>query len=128
MLQLPCIHISPSHVQPADTLDYKQLPRIKFEYIDTGKVKYIERITLSHRSDDGGARLLQCIPKERRYLMTEVLFDTHESWMFSKNIVESLVNIAGLGGFNQHNIRTCMNSTECKKKVYTLHAEGRKKS
>ena len=103
----------------------KILPKIKEKYIDRGAVSYVERILLMHRSDKEGYGLLFCTPLEERVKYMNVLMQSIDSWLYSKNMLENLLNIAALGkGVNREELRQCMVSRDTASKIFAVSKDA----
>jgi protein-disulfide isomerase len=86
----------------------KIFPALKAAYIDSGKIKFIQRDFPLDEPALRGAILAHCAGKERYHLFLKVLFDKQESWAFQKNYLEVLTNIGKLGGLSSEKIDACM--------------------
>lgn len=83
------------------------LPRIKEEFIDTGKV-YIEfREFPTSPSGLDASKLVRCMPEKRQYKFMDLLFKTQDQWAFTKDTTP-LFQSAKLAGLNQDAIDACL--------------------
>lgn len=76
------------------------LPKLKEEYIDTGKVRYIYRDFPTNQPALFGALLSHCDSKNRAKWLS-VLFESQEKWAYSKDFQKILENMANLSGFSE---------------------------
>ena len=86
-------------------------PKIKKEYIDTGKVRWIFREFPLDIKAAAGAMLSRCIAKNdsaRYFAVTDLLFKTQNDWV-TKNTTESLVRVGRQAGLSQDQVETCLN-------------------
>ncbi len=91
-------------------------PKLKTEYIDTGKVKYIFR---EFPFDDlalAAFMLARCAPKDKYYPMIEVLYEQQEKWTHNDPKAE-LFKIAKLAGFTEESFNACLKNTEVAKGI-----------
>jgi protein-disulfide isomerase len=85
----------------------KIFPKIKEQYIDTGKIKFIAR---PYANDDKallGSQLLKCVPSNRYYVFMKVLLAMQKEWVFSGDAKSNLKTIAGVGGFSSEDFDKC---------------------
>lgn len=95
----------------------KIFPRIKKDYIDTGKILYINRLLPYDRQALEATIIAHCAPVESRGSFVGVIFDRQENWAFKDNFKTLLENIAHLGGLSQEAIEKCRSDEELKKSL-----------
>jgi protein-disulfide isomerase len=95
----------------------ESLPELKKKYIDTGKAKLVYRDYPINAAALDGAKLLQCVDKERRHTFLTVLFTTQSKWAYDANYKDSLANIAALGGIDRSKFDACMADKAIEKSV-----------
>jgi len=91
-------------------------PKLKAEYIDTGKVKFIFR---EFPFDDlalAAFMLARCAPKDKYFPMIEVLYEQQEKWTHNDPKAE-LFKIAKLAGFTEESFNACLKNTELAKGI-----------
>lgn len=104
-----CLHCATFHK--------KLFNKIKQNYIDTGKIKYVRREFISNKKDLALALLSRCpaLEVENSYLkLTEIIFDQQIELINNKNYFESILDIAHLARIPEEVIQNHMNSTELK--------------
>jgi protein-disulfide isomerase len=114
---LTCPHCAAFH---KDTL-----PKLKAEYIDTGKVKLILR---DYPFDQPGARaamLARCVPESRYFAFMDLLFANQDKWARG-NWQENLVQNAKLAGVSGDLAAACMANEPLLKGILTRRIEGEK--
>ncbi len=116
---LTCPHCAAFH---RDTL-----PRIKQEFIDTGKVKLIYRDFPFDGVALGGAMLARCVPTERYFGFMETLFATQSNWAYSKNPLQALMNLAQLAGIPQDKFQACLSDQQVMEGIKAKQQEGQEK-
>jgi len=99
---LTCPHCAAFHAET--------FPRLKSEYIDTGKVRFVFRDFPLDGTALLGAAVAQCAGADtRRYFgFLEVLFETQRVWATAPDPKAALVKIGRLGGLDETTVRACM--------------------
>lgn len=99
-------------------------PKIKKNYIDTGKVQWIKRIYVMDPQGNDGALLLACVDENKRESYLKILLSKRSNWVSSNNYVNVLENIARLGGMSEEKFNACMKDkkTEAAIKQLALNA------
>lgn len=105
---LSCSHCAAFH---DDTF-----PKLKENYIDTGKVIFVFRNFPLDEPALRASMLAHCSgEKVDKFLTT--LFTTQANWAPKKNYIEILSNIAKLGGMTGHEFNTCIQDATLEQKV-----------
>jgi protein-disulfide isomerase len=76
------------------------LPKLKENWIDTGKAKLVLRDFPLDEPALRAEMLARCVPPERFYPLVETLFETQDKWVVAKDwraALEKLVRLAGIG-------------------------------
>lgn len=97
---LTCPHCATFHT---DTL-----PKIKQEWIATGKAKLVYRDFPLDGVAMGGAMLARCLPPERYFAFLEVLFGSQRQWAYAKNPLNALQNLARFAGIPDDQFKQCL--------------------
>jgi protein-disulfide isomerase len=85
-------------------------PKIKAEYIDTGKVRYIFREFPLDIKAAAGSMLSRCIANgdaPKYFAVTDMLFRQQNDWVM-KNTTETLTRIGKQAGLTQQQVETCL--------------------
>jgi protein-disulfide isomerase len=85
-------------------------PKIKAEYIDTGKVRYVFREFPLDIKAAAGSMLSRCIANgdaSKYFAVTDLLFRSQADWVM-KNTTESLTRIGKQAGLSQEQIEACL--------------------
>jgi protein-disulfide isomerase len=85
-------------------------PKIKAEYIDTGKVRYIFREFPLDIKAAAGSMLSRCIANgdpNKYFAVTDLLFKTQSDWVM-KNTTEALTRIGKQAGLSQQQVDDCL--------------------
>ena len=86
-------------------------PKIKSEYIDTGKIRYVFREFPLDIKAAAGSVLSRCIAKDdanKYFAVTDLLFKTQADWVM-KNTTEALTRIGKQAGLSQQQVEACLN-------------------
>lgn len=97
---LTCSHCAEFHKD-----DY---PKLKSQYIDTGKVFFVFRDFPFDPVATAGFMLAHCSGPERYFGFTDVLFDNQEKWAYAKEPMVELRRIALQGGFTDETFKACL--------------------
>lgn len=105
---LSCSHCAEFHE--------KVLPKLKKNYIETGKLNYILRQFPLNESALAGAMLVQCAGEagqaDRYYQFNDVLFGAQSKWAFDVNFKDSLRTFAEVGGMTGDEFEACLTNKE----------------
>jgi len=85
-------------------------PKIKSEYIDTGKIRYIFREFPLDIKAAAGSMLSRCIAKDdapKYFAVTDMLFRQQSDWVL-KNTTETLTRIGKQAGLTQQQVEACL--------------------
>ena len=92
-------------------------PRLKRDYIDTGKIFYVFR-TFPRLADDVAAeKLARCMPKDKYMDFQDSLYRNQAKWDYEFGIPQpdgvhaALVELAGAAGMSEADANRCMAST-----------------
>lgn len=97
---MTCPHCAAFHAET--------FPKLKTEYIDTGKVRLVFRDFPLDGTALLGAAVAQCAGPERYFGFVEVLFETQRVWATAADPKAALVKIGRLGGLDEATVRGCM--------------------
>jgi protein-disulfide isomerase len=106
--------------------DAETLPKLKQEWIDTGKAKLIFRDFPLDALALKGATLARCAPPERFYGFIDVLFRQQEVWARAADPQAALGRIAKLGGMSEDQFQTCMKDDAAQNKILAMRMTGEK--
>ena len=85
-------------------------PKIKAEYIDTGKIRYIFREFPLDIKAAAGSMLARCIAKDdasKYFTVVDLLFKQQNDWVM-KNTTETLTRIGKQAGLSQQAVEDCL--------------------
>jgi protein-disulfide isomerase len=92
-------------------------PKLKEQYIDTGKVKFTNRQLPLNEPALRAGMLVHCVGKERNPQFTKVLFELQDKWAFGSDFLDSLKKIAAVGGFSNEDFDKCMADKSVEEKI-----------
>ena len=85
-------------------------PKIKSEYIDTGKVRYVFREFPLDIKAQAGSMLARCIAKGdagKYFAVVDILFKQQGEWVM-KNTTETLMRVGKQAGLSQQAVEDCL--------------------
>ena len=85
-------------------------PKIKSEYIDTGKVRYVFREFPLDIKAVAGSMLARCIAKDdagKYFAVVDLLFKQQNDWVM-KNTTDTLIRIGKQAGLSQQAVEDCL--------------------
>lgn len=116
---LTCPHCAKLHVET--------MPRLKAEYIDTGKLKLVFRDFPLDRIALNAAMLARCAGPERFFTFLDVFFTQQANWLrgtSGEQIMASLRRLARTGGMTEAAMDACLANTEMQNAVLTQAMTG----
>jgi protein-disulfide isomerase len=87
------------------------LPKIKANYIDTGKVRLVFREVYFNKPALWAAMIARCAPADRYFGIVDVLFSTQQSWAGESDEQALLGKLYGIGrqaGLTDAEMNACM--------------------
>ncbi len=83
-------------------------PKIKENYIDTNKIKFIYRDFPLDKQALFGSVLAKCAPKEKYFDFVKLILSTQKKWVTSDDtFIDKLKNIGKLAGLTESKINNC---------------------
>ena len=107
---LTCSHCRDFHLEI--------FPRLRTEYIDTGKVRFISRDFPLNRPALDAAILAQCAGPDRYFAFIETLFNTFDNWTRAADYLKVLGQIAQLGGISEAEFKDCLGNGSIEAKIF----------
>lgn len=92
------------------TFHEEAFPRLKADYIDTGKVKFIQRDVYFDQVGLWAGVLAHCGGDEKYYAVSDLLLDQQEKWMDAKSGEDLAANLRRIGasaGFSDAQMDAC---------------------
>jgi protein-disulfide isomerase len=100
------------------------LPSLKADYIDTGKLLFINRDFPLNAPALKGAMLVQCAPEGKGAKFQEVLFKLQSKWAFTPDYEDALKKIAAVGGLDNAAFDACMADEALEERVLEIRQEA----
>src|SRR5262249_21753463 len=94
-------------------------PKLKAEYIDTGKIRYIFREFPLDIKAAAGSMLARCIANDhapKYFAVTDLLFRSQNDWAV-KNTTETLTRIGKQAGLSQQEVEACLKDQKLLDKI-----------
>lgn len=92
------------------TFTEEVFPKIKAEYIDTGKIRFVFREFPLDIKAAAGSMLARCIAKDdanKYFAVVDTLFRQQNDWVTNKT-TETLIRIGKQAGFSQQQVEECL--------------------
>jgi protein-disulfide isomerase len=92
-------------------------PRLKKDYIDTGKIFYVYRTFLRNPDDAAAEKLARCMPKDKYMSFTDVLFRNQQKWDYEYGVPSpdgvhvALLDLAAASGMSADAANKCLVAT-----------------
>jgi len=99
------------------------LPKIKTDFIDTGKVKLIQRDFPLNKPAVQAAQFAHCAGPMRYFSIVDVLFKTQDQWL-TENAVEKLATIAATAGMDRATFDACLANKDIEAKIVATRKAG----
>jgi protein-disulfide isomerase len=93
------------------------LPKIKADWIETGKAKLIYRDFPLDGAALRAAMLARCAPADRYFAFIDALFQSQNNWERAPDPLEPLSHIAKLGGLSDQQFKSCMSNESLRNSV-----------
>ena len=103
-----------------------ELPALKSEYVETGKVRYIEREFPLNNSAFAGAVLARCLDPSRFFAFNDLLFSRQDEWAFKEDAITPLRQYAKQAGMTDAEFDKCIDDEALQKKVIAVRDRGEK--
>ncbi len=101
-------------------------PKLKAEWIDTGKAKLVYRDYPLDRNALKAAMLARCAPPERYPAFFETLFQQQSTWGPTNDPTPALRRIATLGGISGEQFDKCMGDDALSKSIAAAEFDAQK--
>jgi protein-disulfide isomerase len=104
--------------------DENMLPKLKAEWIDTGKARVIFRDFPLDPAAVRAAILARCAPPDQFYAFIDVLFRGQTNWAVGGKVEASLAKIAKVAGMSDEQFAACMKDEAVQKRVLDSRLEA----
>ena len=117
---MTCIHCANFHK--------KVYPKIKENYIDTNKIKFIFRNFPLDKQALFASVLAKCAPKEKYFDFVKLILETQKKWISNdETFINKLKNIGKLAGLNETKINECFKNEQLVDNILKISSDGEKK-
>ncbi len=99
-------------------------PELKEKYIDSGKLRLLARNYPINEPALRGSMLTMCVPDDKYYPFLKVLFSMQKKWAMSVDFMDSLKQIAKVGGVSEVEFDACMENEGVEKKVLEIKRDA----
>lgn len=101
-------------------------PKLKEDYIDTGKVHFIFREFPTPPVDRAyaGFMLARCMPEDRYFGFIDVLFKQQAAWVGAQDSASELLKIGRMGGMDAEQFNACMQNQEEIERIEQVIEDG----
>ncbi|MGQ9367196.1 DsbA family protein [Azospirillum sp. A39] len=113
---LTCPHCAAFHTET--------LPKIKEQYIDTGKAKLVFRDFPFDQWALRASMMARCAPPERYFPILDVLFKTQAQWSRAADPAKALMQIGKLAGLSEETITACWNDQQLADAILNMRMKG----
>ncbi len=94
------------------TFHRETFPKVKKNYIDTGKVRLIFRDFPLGAAAMAASKIARCGGNKRFFGYIDAFFRSQKQWLYSGNPLEGLERIARLGGMAPKDVSACLDSQQ----------------
>jgi protein-disulfide isomerase len=102
------------------------LPKLKEQYINTGKVKLVMHSYPLNKPALEASMLVQCMPDKRRYNFMSLLFENQKKWAGQEDYKQALKQNARLAGMSNDRADKCFNNQELRKAIVSSMQQASK--
>ncbi|MFH1158760.1 MAG: thioredoxin domain-containing protein [Pseudomonadota bacterium] len=102
----------------------KILPELKKSLFDTGKARLILRDFPLDNIALRASMMTRCVPADKYFSMTEVLFSNQARWMENKDPLTSLAQLGSLAGLDEAAFKNCTQSVALETAIVTGYQEA----
>ena len=101
-----------------------EFPRLKQDYIDTGKIKFVYRDFPLDGLATGAALLARCAPSDRGKTMIDLMFKNQNEWMRSEKPLDPLRGYAQLAGMSSEDVDACLKNQVILKEIQDVQEKA----
>jgi protein-disulfide isomerase len=107
-------------------LNNEVMPRIKKEYVETGKVRYVYRDFPLDQLALAASVLARCAGPDRYFGFVDALFSTQGNWATAQDPSRALEQVGKLGGVTPEQYEACRKDDSIQTKVLEQRLSGEK--
>lgn len=113
---LTCTHCATFH--------RNTMPRLKREWLDTGRAKLIYRDFALDKNAATAAVIARCAPEDEFFRLLSVFFSRQQSWSLMEDPIPVLAQIAGSRGLSREAIDACLDDDDLVDGVLQMRLVG----
>lgn len=113
---LTCPHCANFH---ANTL-----PRIKKDWIETGKAKLVYRDYPLDKYAASASMIARCAPKDKYFIFLNAFYVQQKNWSSAQDPIKVLTQLAGLGGMSKVDVDACLANEALQDGILQMRLEG----
>ena len=102
------------------------LPKLKSEYIDTGKVRYVVKEFPLNTPALAGAVVARCLNSSRYIPFIDLLFSKQDDWAFKNDALAPLAQFARQAGMTEEQFNKCIDNEDLQTKILAIRDQGSK--
>jgi protein-disulfide isomerase len=102
-------------------------PRIKSNYIDTGKMLYVFRMFPRMAEDGAGEKMARCVPPDKYFTVIDALFNNQPKWNPEFGVQDShggLLQVGRIVGMSAEQVDQCIAAKEDDDRINAVATEG----
>jgi protein-disulfide isomerase len=105
-------------------------PKLKRDYVDTGKIFYVFRTFLRVADDAAAEKLARCMPKDKYMSFQDTLYRNQAKWDYEFGIPSpdgvhaALIELAGSAGMSEADANKCLASTADEAAISKVGEDG----
>jgi len=103
----------------------EEMPKLKAEYIDTGKIKYVFRDFPLDGLATGAALIARCAPNDRGKIMIDMMYKNQSEWMRAETPLTPLRDYAKLAGMSSDEVDACLKNETILKEIQDVQEKAR---
>jgi len=104
----------------------KVFPKVKRQYVDTGKVRYIIREFPIGRSAGNAAIATRCAPKNKHLSLTEAFLSRQREWVSQEVRLDAIYGVAKSSGMSRAEFDKCLSNQTIIDGLAEVKQRGRK--
>ena len=116
---MTCSHCAAFH---ANTL-----PKLKEQYIEAGKVKYVLREFPLDNLAAAASLLARCVSEDKYYPFVDMLFEKQSQWARADDPLKELRQVAKVAGFTEAKFNACLRDQQALDYIQQVRNSGNQK-
>lgn len=113
---LTCPHCASFHAET--------LPKIKKDWIETGRAKLIYRDYPLDKYAASGAMIARCAPKDKYFIFLNAFYAQQKNWSSAPDPIKVLTQLAGLGGMSKDDVDACLANDALQDGILQMRLDG----